>query len=187
MEGRAPAGLMQDGGDACILLDQKRACRRPHEHFDPGGARQPFELRNIIGIFGCAADPESKIAMHPMICARDLVGEGFGVRGQRVGIGHFKHRRDAAKDRGAGPCLEILLMGQARLTKMHLGVDDAGQDNKALCVNDLACAGARKIADFRDFPADNPNVSHPYAIMVDHGGAAQKQIESLRHGPSIAW
>ena len=137
MEGRATAGLGKDRRHARVVLDEQGAGRGSHEDLDAGSSRQPLQLGNVLGILVGAADPEGEIAMHPVMAARHLVGERLGRGRQRIGVGHFEDGRDAPQNRRAGASLKIFLVDQAWLAKMHLTVDDTGQDVEARAVDDL--------------------------------------------------
>ena len=63
-------------------------------------------------------------------------------------------------------------MRQARLAKMHLGVDHAGQDMQSLAVDDLAGAGLAQFADRGDAAAGNGDVADPLAVLIDDGAGS---------------
>jgi hypothetical protein len=81
---------------ALVVLDQQRARGRAHEHLDPRRAGQPLEIGYVTGILPRAADPEREVAMHAVAAPPDLVDEGLGRRGLRVGVGHLEDGRDAS-------------------------------------------------------------------------------------------
>ena len=60
-------------------------------------------------------------------------------------------------------------MGQARLAKMHLRVDHARQDVKALAVDHLGGGGLSKGADRGDAAIGDGDVAHALAVLIDHG------------------
>ena len=88
---------------------------------------------------------------------------------QRIGVRHFEHRGDAAHHRAARTGFEVLLVGQPRLAKMHLGVHHAGQDVQALAVDHLGSRGLSERADFGDAATDEADVAHALAVLIDHG------------------
>ena len=126
---------------AFVILDQQRAGRRTDEYLDAGTAGRPLQFRQISHILAGTADKEGKIAMHAVTAALQLVGEGLRVDGQGIGVRHFEHGRHATHHRAARPGFEILLMGQARFTKMHLRIHHAGQDVQASTIDDLSRGG----------------------------------------------
>jgi len=85
--------------------------------------------------------------MHPVMAALHLVGEGLFGDGQGIGVRHFKHRRDAAMTAPARTGFQVLLVGEARLAKMHLRVYYARQDMQAGAVDDFGRRGLSKSAD----------------------------------------
>src|SRR5438552_12735577 len=50
VKGGATADATQDAANAFIILDEKLAGRRAHEHLDAGGARKCFQSGQIIDI-----------------------------------------------------------------------------------------------------------------------------------------
>ena len=72
-------------------------------------------------------------------------------------------------------------MSEARLTKVHLGVDHARQDVQAGTVNNVGGRGAGQIAERHNPPLTYPNVAYADAVMVDDGAAFEDQIEAMRH------
>ena len=99
VEGGPPADGFQDRQHARVVGDQQLAGRGAHEHLDPGGARQPLELREVGDVVVRAPDPEGEVAMHPAFRAGNLVFERFRAGRQRVGVGHLEHGGHAAEDR----------------------------------------------------------------------------------------
>ena len=107
--------------------------------------------------------------MHAVAAGLHLRGEGRFRDGQRIGVRHFEHRGDAAHHGAARTGFEVLLVGEARLAKMHLGVHHAGQDVQALAVDHLGGRGLAERADFGDAAADEADVAHALAVLIDHG------------------
>jgi hypothetical protein len=88
---------------------------------------------------------------------------------QGIGVGHFEHGRDAAHDGAARTGFQVLLVGEARLAKVHLGVDHAGQDVQAGAVDDFGRRGLSKSADCCNAATRDGNVAHALAVLIDHG------------------
>ena len=107
--------------------------------------------------------------MHAVMAALHLVGEGRFGDGQGIGVRHFEHRRDAAHHGAARAGFQILLVGQARLAKMHLRVHHAGQDVQALAVDHLGGRGLSEPADRGDAAVRDADVAHALAVLIDHG------------------
>ena len=101
MKGGAPPRLGKDRGNALVVGDEQRACRRAHKDLDAGSARQAFEFRNVRHIVVRCADPEGEIAMHPMRRALHLIGETRRLGRGRIGIRHVENGGEAAQYRGA--------------------------------------------------------------------------------------
>lgn len=119
--------------------------------------------------------------MHAVMAAPDLVGKGFRRCGQRVGVGHLKNAGHATEHGGAGARLQIFLVGQAGFAEMDLGVDHAGQDMKAACVDPLACAGLREIAYAGDAPVLDADIGLPAPVLIDECAAGEDHIEGRGH------
>ena len=123
--------------------------------------------------------------MHAALRAGELVGERVRAHRQRIGVGHFEHRGHAAENGRARAGLQVLLVNEPRLAKMHLGVDDAGKNVKAAAIDALARRGAAQSADLGDAPVANANVAQADPVLVDHGPVDQDAIEARRHGGSF--
>ena len=169
VERGAAAGLLEDRQHALVVGDQEAAGRGAHEHLDPRRARQPLEFGNVGDIVVRAADPEGEVAMHAALRAGELVGERFGARRQRIGVGHFEHRGHAAENGRARAGLQILLVNEPRLAKMHLRIDDAGKNVQAPAIDALARRGAAQSADLGDAPVADADVALADPVLVDHG------------------
>ena len=136
--------LREDRRDARVVGDQQRAGRRAHEHLYARRAGQALQLGNVGDIVVRAADPEGEIAVHAVRGAQHLVGERLGGGGQRLGVGHFEYRGDAAEHGGARAGLEVLLVLEPRLAEMHLAVDHAGQNVRPAAIDALARRSASR-------------------------------------------
>jgi hypothetical protein len=99
----------------------------PNYYLEPAAAAQPLQFGDTVGILAGSADPEGEVAMHAVAGAADLVGQGFGRGGQRVGVGHLEDGGDAAENGGARAGLQVFLVLGAGLAEVDLGVDDAGR------------------------------------------------------------
>ena len=108
-----------------------------------------------------AADPERKVAMHAALRPEKLVGEGLGAGRRRIGIGHFEYRGHAAEHGRARAGLKVLLVNEARLAKMDLGIDDAGKNVQAAAIDAFARRGLAQGADPGDASVANADVAEP--------------------------
>ncbi len=185
VEGGAAARPLEDRQHAGIVGHQQLAGRGAHEHLDPRRAGQALELGNVGDVVVGAADPEGEVAMHAARGALDLVGERLGRDRQRVGVGHFEHRGDPAEDRAARAGLEVLLVGQARLAKMHLAVDHAGQDVQPAAVDPLARRRRVEVADLGDLAVRDADVAQGCAVLVDDRRAGENEVEMAGHPGSF--
>ena len=100
---------------------------------------------------------------------------------KRIGVRHFEHRGDAAHHSAARTGFEILLVGEAGLAKMHLGVHHAGQDVQALAVDHLGGRGLAERADFGDAAVPEADIAHALAVLIDHGAGFQNHVKVLGH------
>ena len=184
-KGRAAARGAENARNARIVLHQQRASRRTHEHLDACRARQALEVRNVGNVFVCAADPECEVAMHPVVRARNLVGEFGFARRQRIGVGHFEHGRHAAEHGAARAGFEVFLVGRAGFAEMHLRVDHARQDGQAAAVDPFTRRRLRKIADGGDRAAFHADVALSAPVLVDELAAGKNEVEGLGHRGSF--
>ena len=166
--GAAPDHL-ENPPQAFVVLDQQRAGGGADEHLDAGAARRAFQFRQILHVLAGAADEEREIAMHAVMAALHLVGEGRFRDRQRIGVRHFEHRGDAAHHGAARSGFQIFLVGLARLAEMHLGVHHAGQDVQALAVDHLAGRGLSQPADRGDAAIGDADIADALAVLIDHG------------------
>jgi hypothetical protein len=118
--------------------------------------------------------------VHAVGASRDLGLEGFARGGEGIGVGHFEHARHATHDRRKGARFEVFLVGQARLAEMNLGVDDAGQDMKALAVNGFGGGIISEAADGCDAAVANRDVGDSFPVLVDQSGVLENGVV-LRH------
>ncbi len=148
---RDPAAARGEHARQLAILGHEQVTGRcAHEDLDPGRARQPLQIDQLLGIGRCRADIESMVAPHPIARAGELVGQRLGGIGIGLGVRHLEHRDDAAQHGGAAAALQILLRLQPRLAEMDLAVDHAGQHGQPGAVDRLA--GIARLAD-RDDPA----------------------------------
>ncbi len=182
VEGGASADALEDREHACVVRDQEAPGRGAHEHFDSRRAGQSLELAEIRDVVMRAADPEGEVTMHPAFRPGELVGERLGAGRRRVGVWHFEHGGHAAKHGRARPGLQILLVNEARLAKMDLGIDHAGNNVQAAAIDTLARRGLAQGADPGYAPVAQADVANADPVVVDHGPVGQDAIETRRHG-----
>ncbi len=169
MERGAALDHLEDAPQALVVLDQQRAGRRADEHLDAGATGRALQLRQLVDILAGAADEEGVIAMHAVVAALDLVGEGLLRHGQWIGVRHLEHGGDPAHHGAARSRFQILLVRQPRLAEMHLGVHHAGQDVQPLAVDHLTRRALRERSDRSDTAVGNADIAHAFAVLIDHG------------------
>ena len=139
----------------------------------PAAAGQPLQLGDVVDILVRAADVEGEVAVHAVPCARRTLSASASARGgQRLGVRHLEHGRDAAQHRGAAsrspgpPCAPGRARGNAPGVSMTPG---------STCrpvASTLSPARARgEVADRRDPAAADADVAHARAVVVDHRAA----------------
>ena len=119
--------------------------------------------------------------MHAMMAALDLVRQGLRAHGQRIGVRHFEHGRDATHHRRQRTAFEVFLVGETGLAKMHLGVDHARQQMQTLAVDHLAGRSARKVVNGREAPRADAQIERPLAVVVDHDATLEDQVVRIGH------
>ena len=88
--------------------------------------------------------------------------------------------------RGAAAAFQILAILTARLTEMHMAVDDPGQYMQPARVEILSCCLARDAAKLRESSAIDANIALPDTILIDDRAAADHHVEVLSH-ETIPW
>src|SRR5262245_61478097 len=178
--GAAPNDL-EDVAHTLVVLDQQRARGRAHEYLHASAARQPFELRQRLRILAGASHEEGKIAVHPMMPASHLVRERLRAGCSRLGIGHLKDSGDAAHHRTARAGFEILLVSQAGLAEVHLGIDHTRQNMQASTIDGLARGGLRQVTKCRDASTRNAKIARAFPVVIDDSPTLEDQIVALCH------
>ena len=109
---------------------------------------------------------------------QDLV-EQLGARGRRLQVGHPEDRRHAAGGRGQAGGGDVLLVREARLARVHVRVDHAGQNqtigrvDRAADVRELE----RRADDARDPAVLDEHVGVPAPAGQDDLAACDPQID----------
>ena len=181
MEGGAAADGLEHRAHAGVVLDQQRAGGGAHEHLHRADAGQHFQFAEVLGVLARGAGIEGEIAMHAVMAAPDLVGDGLGRGRGRVGVRHLEHRGDAAEHGAARAGFEVLLVGEAGFAEMHVAVDDAGQQVQTLAVDGLAGRGPRQVADRRELAGADAEIARALAVVVDDGAALEDQVVGVCH------
>ena len=169
VERGAATDHLKDFSQAVVILDQQRAGRRSDEHLDAGAAGCAFQLRQLLHVFAGAANEECIIAMHAMMAALHLVGEGGFCHRQRIGVGHLEHRGDATHYGAPRTGFEIFLVRQSGFAEMHLGVHDARQDVQPPAVDHFGRRSLRQRTDRGDATGGNADIAYALAVLIDHG------------------
>ncbi len=126
--------------------------------------------------------------MHPAVGPGELIGERIRAHRQRIGVRHFENGRHPTENGCPRPGLQVFFMNEPRLTKMYLGIDDAGKNMKAAAVDPFAGRRLAQGADLRDPPVTNANVSRTNPFLVDGGSVDQDAVEAWRHlGSFLQW
>ncbi len=182
VERGAAADHLEDAAQAFVVLHQQRAGRGADEHLDAGAARRTLQHRQVLHVLAGAADEEGEVAMHAVMGALHLVGEGRLRHGQRRGVRHLEHGGDAAHHGAARAGLEVFLLLQPGLAEMHLRIHHAGQDVQALAVDHLGGGSLRQRADLGNAAVDDADIAGPLAVLVDDSAALEDHVETLGHG-----
>jgi len=185
VEGGAAASLRQNACHPLIILDEQFTGGRAHENLDAGAARQLLEGGEIGHIFPGATHVKSEIAIHAVAGAADLVGQGCGGHGKRLGIGHFENAGDAAHDRGAAAGFQVFLVFKAGLAEMHLAVDDAGENVQAPAIQGFGGGERTDIAYPHDTAFGNGQTGGRHPIMIDQGSPRHNEISPAFHPDSL--
>ena len=74
-------------------------------------------------------------------------------------------------------------MLQARLAKVDLGIDHAGQHVQATAVEHLLGLADFDTADLGNTAAADPNVAHSDTVVIDDSAAAQREVVAIGRRP----
>ena len=168
--------------DMLGLIDQQIARRRAHEHLDARRPRQPLCIGQVSDILSGRAEVKRKVTEHAPRCADDLIRQRIGIGCQGLGVGHLKHRGDAAHHRRARSARQIFLVFHPRFTEMDLRINHPRQDMQARRIDDLARIAGRKITDFDDLALKDANIGFTDAVLIDDSAVLNQQIKGCGHG-----
>src|SRR5690242_7982371 len=116
--------------------------------------------------------------MHAALRALELVLECKARRRRRMRVGHLENRGDAAEDCCAAAAFEILLVFVARLTEMHLRVDDARQHMQSPRFENVG-RRIRESSDCGNLSAADANVGLTNPVRARNRSATNEEIEHL--------
>ena len=181
MDRHAAVAGAQDAEQIGVVVDQKVAGRRSHEDLHARRAGKPFEFGQLLGIGRGCPDVECVVAPHAVLCTGELVRDRLGTVGVRVGVRHLEHRGHPAQHRRAAAALQVLLVDEAGLAEMHLGVDDTRQHVEARAVDH--CARGALAADLRYATVAYPDVLCGRAAGQVNGAACQFEVKACHGRP----
>ena len=161
-----------------------------HQHVAGGGAHEYLDPARVVAgdspdVFQVAVgrpEVERVVAEGTASCAAQLVFKRPPVGGGRRGIGHLHYAGHTAAYRRPRFGGQRALVREAGLAKMHLVVDQAGEQVASVQIDDLP---ARPGAHLRLDPADavtlDENVNFPDFALVDQPGVDQKEFVASHH------
>ena len=99
-----------------------------------------------------------------LACRVDELGRRLTVQG-RLGVGHARHRRDAAGQRRRRAGADRLVLLAARLAQMDVHVDEAGTDDLARGVEGAVGLRRRVRSHAEDLLAANPQIGNLVDVL----------------------
>ena len=101
----------------------------------------------------------------------------FGVRRRRNRVRHIDHGCDAATCRCCRSCSEVFFIGETRLSKMHMSIDQPWKNVLIPGVNDFFAVGEGIIdSDSNKFPIRYGNAAFESFLRCDHPTALNDEI-----------
>jgi hypothetical protein len=104
-----------------------------------------------------------------------------GVVVDRMRVGHARHRREAARHRGASAAADVFLVLLPRLAQMAVHVDEAGRHPAPLHVEDLGALRLDPPAHLCDAPFVDQDIGGLVAIRgrIENPPSAQENLPCL--------
>ena len=130
MDGHPLAPGPQHPAHRLVVAHEERPGRAAHEELDAGHAGEPLEFGQTVHVLRRRAHEEAVVDPGAARRPRELVAQRRLVGRRGVGVRHLQEGGDAPEQGGAAPALQILLVGEARLAEVDLGVNRPGQDRE---------------------------------------------------------
>ena len=165
---RQPQCLCLLHGCHCQLFIQDRLSIIGKAH--GSGPGQSLQIRQFPAFHSLG---DSRAGHHPNPGGLSLlqhIGQSIRRVHRRLCVGHTDHRGKAACRRCCCTGLNILLVGQPRISEMDMSVNQSGSYGQSGCVHNLLPVSLKIRTYFADYPVLNPNVhrSLPSALRVQH-------------------
>ena len=144
-----------------------------HQHITGTGAHEQLDAANAvfvqlvkfcIVVVGCS-EVAGMVDDTLLIQQVEFGIQGIQRYGQRIGIGHVHNGSHPAGSRCTAFRQNICLMGKTRITKMHMVVDNAGQQVAACCINHFFTRGGKRLPVGKYF-GDAPVFYHYRALYA---------------------
>ena len=144
-----------------------------HQHITGTGAHEQLDAANAvfvqlvkfcIVVVGCS-EVAGMVDDTLLIQQVEFGIQGIQRYGQRIGIGHVHNGIHPAGSRCTAFRQNICLMGKTRITKMHMVVDNAGQQVAACCINHFFTRGGKRLPVGKYF-GDAPVFYHYRALYA---------------------
>ena len=127
------AGTAEDAVEGLLTVYQHIAGGTAHEQLDAGYAVD-VELVEQPGIVVGGSEEERIVDVTAVRGYAELLVQSLERGGLRHRVGHVEERGDATGSGSPALALDGSLVGEARLTEMHMRVDDARHDHAARSV-----------------------------------------------------
>ena len=148
---------------AFIIFHQQIPGGRSRENLDGADIGLQFQRRKFRDIRLGATDINPDIAPGMALHEFALCIQPFGIGDGRRGIRHVKHCRQATQHRGARAGFHGFHLGVARVTQMHMRVNQTRQQMKPLAIHHLSRFGLGQVTNGGDAPGADANIGtlHP--------------------------
>ena len=118
-------------------------------------------------------DEKAKVDMAVHVSGGQFLLHVGRCHGLRQGVGHVEERGDAAGGRGSALTVKVGLIRQSGIAEVDMGVNDAGQEVTARCVDHFVGRRGRFGAAFEDFGDGvvlNDERPDKTAVLIDERG-----------------
>ena len=183
-----------DNGKRRVGEDSFQGSRIVHQHVAGGGAHEYLDSTrmrardspNLFQVVVGRPEVEGVVAEATALGPSELVLKRPPIGGGRRSIGHFHHAGHAAAYRRPRLRGQRALVGEAGLAKVHLVVDQAGQEIAAIQIDDIpTCFGCHLWLDFADSLAVYEDVYFPDFTLIDQLGVCQKDPGTGSHSSHL--
>ena len=182
-------GQHDDGGIGeqlleCVrIVDQHVSCRRAHERLDPGGLAD-FQRPDLLDVAVGRTEVETEVGRAAADGRFVFIPERIPRGRLRTDVRHVHEARDATGDRGGRLGRKVAFPGEPGLPEVHLVIDHAGHQDRALRIVYLSgVVGGDAAGNLFDTFACDQYVAFENLALIEQAGIGD---ELFLHGSAAA-